>query len=136
MSPKTGGMRMCNTNVSHLGIACEMRGGGSGTFCVQLYDCCCRLLTERCCSSLRTEWLTVPAWGEYEICVSACPHSGLYPLRAHRWVHLSPAGATIQYFVFARQPETCAPIHFTLRDAAYPDMPIQGGTLYLWHSML
>ena len=47
-------------NQHHLGVVCEIRGGGPGWFKVRLYDNEGRCLCEQRCPSLRTVWLTVP----------------------------------------------------------------------------
>ena len=91
----------------NLGIVCEIADGGFAWFRVQLYNRCGNCLYERLIPPSQTEWLTVPARGEYEIRISACPYRGLSPLAAHRWVFLSPARTVTQRFIFRQQPFEC-----------------------------
>lgn len=123
------------SKTQNLGVVCEIRGGGCGRFNVRLYDTYGRCLDEQRCPSSRTVWLTVPERGEYEISVSACPFGGMNLLGAHRYVMLTPENTVVQRFIFMRRPCPAIPVHFTLTDAAYPDMPIEGGKLLLCPSM-
>lgn len=119
-----------------LGIVCEIRGGGFEWFCAQVYDCRGQCLCQCCCPSSGTQWLTVPIPGEYKIRVSAGPYGQVNPLCAYRWVHVVRSAPVIEHFVFSRHPSVCMRVCFTLKDAAYPDLPIEGGTLFLWPNTL
>lgn len=105
----------------NLGIVCEIPDGGFAWFRIQLYNRCGNCLCDRLIAPFQTEWMTVPARGDYELRISACPYSGVTPLGARRWMRLFPSGRVTQHFIFRQQPFECISEYFPLINTAYAD---------------
>lgn len=111
----------------NLGIVCEIPDGGFAWFRIQLYNRCGHCLCDRLTSPSQTEWVSIPARGEYEIRISTCPRSGVNPLGACRWLCLSPSRRVMQRFIFRQRPFEYLSEYFPPTKTAFIDGSVNCG---------